>query len=77
MFQDDLMDTLLRYGLFLGAIFQLICIGAVVILPDYKSDYLNESESEDEPGSDQGSPTHTSSGHRHPRSSKREKKKRR
>lgn len=29
----ELVDELLRYGLFLGAIFQLLCIAAVVFVP--------------------------------------------
>ena len=41
--QEDIVDVLLRYGLFIGAIFQLVCIGAVIIMPDSKSDGLNVS----------------------------------
>ena len=29
----DLLDEVLRYGLFLGAIFQIIAIAAIVIIP--------------------------------------------
>lgn len=36
--QEDVVDTFLRYGLFVGAIFQLICIGAVIIMPDNKAE---------------------------------------
>lgn len=34
---DDIMDTVIKVGLYIGAVFQLICIAAVIILPD-KSD---------------------------------------
>ena len=30
---NGLLDTLLHYGLFMGAIFQLICIFAVILVP--------------------------------------------
>ncbi|XP_028895397.1 protein anon-73B1 [Zeugodacus cucurbitae] len=30
---EDLFSVLLRYGLFLGAIFQLICIASSILLP--------------------------------------------
>jgi len=42
--QEDIIDTLLRYGLFFGAVFQLVCIGAVIIMPDNKSDCFNVSK---------------------------------
>jgi len=29
----DLLDEVLRYGLFLGAIFQIIAIAAIVVIP--------------------------------------------
>ncbi|OXA41836.1 Protein MANBAL [Folsomia candida] len=35
--QEDIVDTFLRYGLFIGAVFQLLCIGAVIVMPDSKS----------------------------------------
>lgn len=31
---DEIFDKLLKYGMFLGAIFQLVCIAAVIILPE-------------------------------------------
>jgi len=75
--QEDVVDTFLRYGLFIGAIFQLICIGAVIVMPDNKSECCHDSDcSEDERSiSDQGSP-HISPHHKHHRQ-KRDKKKRR
>ena len=30
---SDVLDTLLHYGLFVGAIFQLVCIFAVILVP--------------------------------------------
>ena len=40
MLQEDVVDIFLRYGLFIGAIFQLVCIGAVIAMPE-KSDYFH------------------------------------
>lgn len=31
--ETDIFDEVLKYGLFLGAIFQLVCIGAVIFVP--------------------------------------------
>lgn len=31
--ETDIFDEFLKYGLFLGAIFQLVCIGAVIFVP--------------------------------------------
>lgn len=36
---EDFFDKLLRYGMFLGALFQLICIAAVIILPEQNKSY--------------------------------------
>jgi len=75
--QEDMMDTFLRYGLFLGAVFQLICIGAVIIMPDSSEaapDTTNDSDSDEAQTSDQESPQVSPT--RHLRT-KREKRKRR
>ncbi|KAG9339225.1 hypothetical protein AGOR_G00079680 [Albula goreensis] len=44
--EPTLLESLLRYGLFLGAVFQLICILAVII-PSSKSHHEPEAESHD------------------------------
>lgn len=38
MTPDDFMDTLLKIGLYLGAVFQLICIAAVIVVPEKLTD---------------------------------------
>jgi len=74
--QEDVVDTFLRYGLFLGAVFQLVCIGAVILMPDTRSIFqvLQDQDFLSEESSDPGSPT-ISPHHRHHK--KRDKKKRR
>ena len=49
LFQQTWFDHFLHYGLFLGAIFQLVCIAAIVIIPP-KSD----EEEEDSPSGGEG-----------------------
>lgn len=74
--QEDIVDTFLRYGLFIGAVFQLLCIGAVIVMPDSKSTLFHEQEfSDDERSSDQGSPT-ISPNHKHHKKSRGKKKQR-
>ncbi|KAK3874768.1 hypothetical protein Pcinc_020330 [Petrolisthes cinctipes] len=75
--ETDIFDEVLKYGLFLGAIFQLVCIGAVMFVPS--RDDKREGDSSDDDGSEHGSP-YTSPPHRvhgpyHRR--KQDKKKRR
>ncbi len=41
LFQQSLFDHVLHYALLVGAIFQLICIAAIVVLPSKEDD--NES----------------------------------
>lgn len=49
LFQQTWFDHFLHYGLFLGAIFQLICIAAIIVIPP-KSD----EEEEDSPSGGEG-----------------------
>ena len=49
LFQQTWFDHFLHYGLFLGAIFQLVCIAAIVVIPP-KSD----EEEEDSPSGGEG-----------------------
>ncbi|EEB17933.1 protein anon-73B1, putative [Pediculus humanus corporis] len=78
---EDFYDTILRCGLYFGAVFQLICIAAVVIIPDNSSSGSGNSKdldgSENEI-SDQNSPLASPrKPHIHHRSRKPDKKKRR
>ncbi|CDQ60794.1 protein MANBAL [Oncorhynchus nerka] len=50
--EPTLLESLLRYGLFLGAIFQLICILAVII-PTSKGHEQEETEPSDMKAGDQ------------------------
>lgn len=36
--EPTFLESILRYGLFLGAIFQLVCILAVIVIPTSKGD---------------------------------------
>ena len=45
------VDTFLHYGLFLGAIFQLVCIFAVVVIPQREDDKVSCFEHSGETGS--------------------------
>jgi hypothetical protein len=53
LFQQTWFDHFLHYGLFLGAIFQLICIAAIVIIPP-KSDEDEDSPSDGGAGEGDG-----------------------
>ncbi|XP_023220536.1 protein MANBAL-like [Centruroides sculpturatus] len=75
----DVVDELLRYGLFFGAIFQLICIAAVVFIPP-KEDGRDGGDSSDDDTSTEGQthqPSHRHHTHHPSRRSRQEKKKRR
>ncbi|XP_076029605.1 protein MANBAL [Oratosquilla oratoria] len=74
--ETDMFDEVLKYGLFLGAIFQLVCIGAVIFVPS--RDDKKDGDSSDDDGSEHGSPhsaPHRAHNSHHRR--KQDKKKRR
>ncbi|XP_054273902.1 protein MANBAL-like [Macrosteles quadrilineatus] len=75
---DDFMDTVIRYGLYIGAVFQLVCIAAVIVLPEkYDSSSMKDGDMSEEDlseGSPQATPRRP---HAHHRPRKQEKKKRR
>ncbi|CAB3362558.1 protein MANBAL [Cloeon dipterum] len=56
---DTFMETLLKYGLYIGAVFQLFCIAAIIVIPEK---YLDTSKDE---GTDEDS--NHSSPHNTPR----------
>ncbi|EFX83003.1 hypothetical protein DAPPUDRAFT_302081 [Daphnia pulex] len=60
--EETTFDLFLRYGLFFGAIFQLVCIGAAIFGPEISETHSKEEISEDS-GSEHGSPTNT--GYKH------------
>lgn len=75
--EETTFDVFLRYGLFFGAIFQLVCIGAAIFGSDASECNTKDDNSEDS-GSEHGSPNtahkQTSSSHNR---RKMDKKKRR
>ncbi|XP_055843716.1 protein anon-73B1 [Episyrphus balteatus] len=42
--EEDIFSTVLRYGLYVGAIFQLICIGSSIFLPISQETQGNDGE---------------------------------
>lgn len=76
--EPDMLDSVIRCGLYLGAIFQLLCIAAVVALPErnYDAHFAKDDLSDDDgsEGSPQATPRRP---HAHHRARKQEKKKRR
>ncbi|XP_004524549.1 protein anon-73B1 [Ceratitis capitata] len=44
---EDLLSTFLRYGLFIGAIFQLVCIASSILLPAAAEGSSSEDGNED------------------------------
>ncbi|XP_069703265.1 protein anon-73B1 isoform X2 [Periplaneta americana] len=79
---EDFVDSVLRCGLYLGAIFQFVCIAAAVVMPekmgDSNTNYCKELELSDDEGSDHSTPQATPRRpHVHHRPRKQEKKKRR
>lgn len=62
LFQQTWLDHVLHYGLLVGAIFQLVCIAAIVILPP-RPEEETDGEPETEFGG-AGKEEHSSSGPR-------------
>ncbi|EFA10043.1 Protein anon-73B1-like Protein [Tribolium castaneum] len=74
---EDMTATIVRYGLYVGALFQLFCLAACIFLPDSSDDnsWLSRGDSDDE-SSEQSTPQNTPRRPYH-RTRKQEKKKRR
>ncbi|KAH8340402.1 hypothetical protein KR074_012203 [Drosophila pseudoananassae] len=47
--EEDLISILIRYGLYVGAVFQFVCISAAVLMAGEDSSESGEVERENEP----------------------------
>ncbi|CAG9862138.1 unnamed protein product [Phyllotreta striolata] len=74
---EDMTATIVRYGLYLGAIFQIVCLAACIFISESPEDvsWGSRIDSDDE-SSEQSTPQNTPRRPYH-RSRKQEKKKRR
>ena len=68
LFQQTWLDHVLHYGLLVGAIFQLICIAAIVVLPPSPEEEKEEEsdgagDSGGEASKDEHSPGGSKNGH--------------
>ncbi|XP_018573933.1 protein anon-73B1 [Anoplophora glabripennis] len=74
---EDMTATIVRYGLYLGAVFQIICLAACIFMPLSAEDnsWGSRVDSDDE-SSEQSTPQNTPRRPHH-RIRKQEKKKRR
>ncbi|RZC33973.1 UPF0239 domain containing protein [Asbolus verrucosus] len=73
---EDMTATIVRYGLYLGALFQIACLTACIFMPDSSDDnWFSRGDSDDE-SSEQSTPQNTPRRPYH-RTRKQEKKKRR
>merc|ERR1712064_202462 len=82
LFPEELWyEVLLRYGLYVGAAFQLICILAVIVLPPLKEGSENlagneeSSSDEEEDRKDQRNSSHNQHTHTHHHNVNKSKKK--
>ncbi|KAH8302514.1 hypothetical protein KR044_007866, partial [Drosophila immigrans] len=74
--EEDLFSMLVRYGLFVGAIFQFVCISAAVLMSGNESLDSNEDEGRGRGLSDEPAPANATARRLH-KIRKLEKKKRR
>ncbi|KAJ7999427.1 hypothetical protein DPEC_G00194320 [Dallia pectoralis] len=74
--EPTLLESLLRYGLFLGAIFQLICILAIIIPSSKGYEQQEESEPNDSKSADQNKKSKAPVPQIRPKLKKESKKKR-
>ncbi|CAG9115700.1 hypothetical protein JYU34_016639 [Plutella xylostella] len=61
VFMDDYMSAIIRYGLYIGAVFQVACLFACVTLTDEQSDHHQHDKAftdSSECSSEQSSPGH-------------------
>ena len=63
LFQQTWLDHVLHYGLLVGAVFQLICIAAIVVLPP-RPEEEGEDESEGDSGGEASKDDHSPNGGR-------------
>ncbi len=63
LFQQSLFDHVLHYALLVGAIFQLVCIAAIVVLPSTEDD--DDSSPTDQPRHSGGEATDKGAGEDH------------
>jgi len=72
-----ILDTLVQYGLFIGAIFQLVCILAVIFLPPTNEASQVEEASHDIRAAADPQPTHNQPTQHHPSTKRKHDKKKR